>query len=166
MDDIRINGQGHNGHVPEGMEMPEADADEPERRGRGRPKGSRNKISRDARELIAQHGLGAVRTLCRIAAGKAFTRLLTEQEREKITPTLDQRINAARTILDRLVPQLKASEVVADVRTSSDFSGWLLKGAGEPEPEPVSAREHVMRKIEGVADRLARYSGYDSDKDL
>lgn len=83
-----------------------------EKRGRGRPKGSRNKVGRDARALLAADGLGAVKTLLTIASGH---RLLSAPDasgaRQVVVPTLDQRIAAARTVLDRLVPALKATEI-------------------------------------------------------
>lgn len=90
------------------------------KRGRGRPPGSRNKVGRSAKELLDLHGKGAIETLCAVAAGHVVYGPPDDAgKRQKIMPTLDQRISAAKTVLDRLVPTLKASEVSAAVTTTS-----------------------------------------------
>jgi hypothetical protein len=94
---------------------------------RGRPKGSKNKVSADARELLAQHGLAGVRALCAIAAGMAIYRPReADGRREKLVPDLGQMLTAQKAILDRLVPSLKATEL-----TGAD--GKDLIPAAEPQ---------------------------------
>src|SRR5687768_6649378 len=93
------------------------------KRRRGRPLGAKNKYGHDARELIARSGHGAVETLLRVASGRALYSAPGEDgKRQKIIPNLDQRLFAARTILDRLVPVLKSSEVTSTV-TNLDADG-------------------------------------------
>lgn len=97
-------------------EAVETDAPQAPKRGRGRPPGSRNKVSRDARELLAKHGDGAIATVCRLASGKAiYGPPGADGKRHKIQPTLDQRIAAAKIVIDRLVPTLKATELSGSI---------------------------------------------------
>jgi hypothetical protein len=82
------------------------------KRGRGRPPGSRNKVGKSAMDLIALHGKGAIETLCRVAAGHAvFSAPDDKGNRERLNPTLAERVAAAKIIADKLVPTLKASEI-------------------------------------------------------
>lgn len=77
----------------------------------GRPKGARNKVGRDARELLARDGLPAIKALCNIAAGRAVYRTLKSGKgREKVVPELADMIAAQKAILSRLVPELKATD--------------------------------------------------------
>jgi len=86
----------------------------------GRPKGSPNKVSRDARDLLAKHGPDAIKMLCKLAAGQAIYRG-TGDDKRRLEPTLDQSIAAAKVVVDRLVPTLKAVEM-----TGNGDAGGLL----------------------------------------
>jgi hypothetical protein len=101
------------------------------KRGRGRPKGSKNRVSKDARELIAQRGKGAIAALCRLAEGKAIFRLGPGGVRERLSPDLDQCLVAQRIVVDKLLPSLKTSEVASVTATFN----------GDDPNNPVSARD-------------------------
>jgi hypothetical protein len=90
-------------------------AKEPKKKGRGRPKGSRNKLTADARQVLAKHGLPGLRMLCTIAAGRpVFRPHGADGKREKLTPSLDQMLTAQKAVIDRLVPALKATELTGN----------------------------------------------------
>jgi len=153
MTDIHSNGHDLNPPPEFAPENGGSPAPAEEKRGRGRPKGSRNKVSSDARRLIAEHGLGAVKTLCKIAAGQTiYAAPDGSGKRERIVPSLDQRISAARVVLDRLVPSLKASEVTADVRSTS-MTDVFLRAPGET-VEDRSALAYLDRRIAEMRDRI------------
>ena len=78
---------------------------------RGRPKGSKNRLTAEARGVLAKHGLAGLRQLCAIAAGRPVYRPRSSGERQMLMPNLDQMLTAQKAIVDRLVPQLKATEL-------------------------------------------------------
>jgi hypothetical protein len=92
------------------------------RRG-GRPKGSKNRVSATARELLAKDGLAGIKALCSIAAGRAIFRVLKGGARERIVPELRDMLEAQRAILSRLVPELKATELTG-ADGSALFAGF------------------------------------------
>jgi hypothetical protein len=86
----------------------------PARRGRGKPRGypkpagsGRQKIdpSGDYRTAIARLGK-PIELLCALSAGKRV-----KDRGAWVDPTLDQRVSAARTLLNRIVPELKGLEL-------------------------------------------------------
>lgn len=132
------------------------------RRGRGRPPGSRNKTSKSAKELLDKHGKGAIETLCAIAAGHVvYSPPDDDGKRVKLSPTLTERLMAAKIIADKLLPNLKFAEVSAEldshVRTDGDVEPSTrdlgkailsILGKGVPEGGRVTVEEpgvHVAR---------------------
>jgi hypothetical protein len=109
-----------------------AEETQPKKRSRGRPKGSRNKLTADARSVLAQHGLAGLRMLCRIAAGQPVYRPRGKDgSREKLVPTLDQMLKAQYSVVDRLVPSLKATEL-----TGADGNPIATQDVGHDEHHP------------------------------
>ena len=116
-------------------------ADTPKRR--GRPPGSRNKIGKGARALIATEGLAGIRMACRIAAGRVLVFNDVDRDtgfKRKLVPTTGDMLTAQRLLLERLVPALKSSEL-----TGAD--GSSLFPANE-HGEPVSNRKLAMSVLQ------------------
>jgi hypothetical protein len=93
------------------------------KRRRGRPKGSPNKVSRDAKALLANHAPPAIRALCKIAAGTPVKVAGPNGTRRVLVPDVDQMLVAARIVADRLIPALKATEVGGQTSTPSPLDG-------------------------------------------
>ncbi len=90
----------------------------PEKRPRGRPKGSRNKFSADARAVLAASGAEVAKTLCRIAVGRAvFCRDKDPDtgRRRVLVPDMGDVLSAQALVISRLAPQLTAAEVTATI---------------------------------------------------
>jgi hypothetical protein len=93
---------------------------------RGRPRGSKNKITRDAKEVLSKHGLKGIETLCRIAGGNYVLGPPDKDgRREKMYPTLKEVLDAAKAVASWQLPTLRAVEqkidaVVADVTEPVD----------------------------------------------
>lgn len=92
------------------------------RRKPGRPRGAQNKISRDAKALLALRGQPAIRALCKLAAGSPIFRRTADGKRERLEPNLDQIISAQKLVLDRLVPSLRAVEQSGGLANSNDIT--------------------------------------------
>jgi hypothetical protein len=121
----------------------------------GRPKGSQNRVSRDAKELLAAGAPAALHRLLKIAAGRTlYGSPGPGRKRTAEQPSIDQQIAAIRIVADRLLPVLKASEVSTDLTLTSDKPAYsdvdlakvlvgILGGAIEPPPSkpPVPSAE-------------------------
>jgi hypothetical protein len=109
------------GDMPPVPSGPKSAAQAPTKRRPGRPQGSKNKLSKDARVLLASKGLAGIKALCDIAAGRTIYRPLRGGKgREALTPSLDQMIAAQRILVSRLVPELRAVEAVVDANVRHD----------------------------------------------
>jgi hypothetical protein len=92
------------------------------KRGRGRPPGSRNKVGKSVKQLLDLHGKGSVEFLCALAAGHVvYGAVGADGERERLNPTVAERLQAAKIVVDKLVPTLKMSE--AEITSSVTVSG-------------------------------------------
>ena len=78
----------------------------------GRPKGSRNRLPEELRRYIDQRGR-PLDFLAAIAAGRKVTAADPENPDRKVRvyPSLPDRIAAARALLNKLLPDLKSSEL-------------------------------------------------------
>src|SRR5688500_12700733 len=89
-------------------------------RTRGRPRGSKNKVSNDARQYLAEHGRVAFEVLVRIAAGRpVYTQPDASGRRTKRYPDLDLQFEAARVLADKLAPNLKMAEISSSSTVTS-----------------------------------------------
>ena len=79
--------------------------------GAGRKKGTPNKITQLTRAYITKEGC-PIRLLCQIASGKEIKAAAEpgSTKREKIFPTLMERLRAAETLARKIVPDMKAVE--------------------------------------------------------
>jgi hypothetical protein len=119
------------------------------KRPRGRPKGARNRVSRDCKELLAAGAPGAINQLLKIAkGGPIFGPPGPERKRERREVDIDQQLSAIGLILSRLLPALKASEItstsdvtIAGEVTTKDLASALLgvlHRAIPERPEPTA----------------------------
>jgi hypothetical protein len=136
---------------------------------RGRPKGSKNKAGREAREILAVDGLAGIKVLCAIAAGRAVYRPLKGGGKERLVPELADMITAQKAILSRLVPELKAVESTVDqtVRNAEpqrdDIRQWA-RGVCAADPELAHALAEGQRAKERAAQ--GAYTATFTDPDL
>jgi hypothetical protein len=89
----------------------------------GRQKGTPNGITRDLRDLIVTRG-APIQLLCDVANGRRIRvgPLAGPGEAKFAYPTLQQRIQAAQYLTDKLLPTLKAAEITAtaDLTATTD----------------------------------------------
>ena len=78
----------------------------------GRKPGTANKSSQLGRDFIIKRG-APIETLCKIAKGEKIQAADSESasKRSGIYPTIDQRLQAARILAAKVVPDQKAVEV-------------------------------------------------------
>ncbi len=79
----------------------------------GRKPGVPNKKNAITRDFIVKNG-APVATLCKIAKGEklmAAADSASAATRNGVYPTIDQRLNAARILAQKIVPDMKAVEV-------------------------------------------------------
>ncbi len=112
---------------------PSAPESEPPKRKRGRPKGVPNKVNRIAKEAIAEAEPHSF--LIRVMEGRVFKRAGESgaKRRTGCYPTLTESISAAETLLRKISPDLKATEL-----TGKD---------GAPLVEPTYSTTEVARRI-------------------
>lgn len=86
----------------------------PEKRPRGRPKGSVNKVNKIAKEAITEAAPHAF--LIRVMEGRVFKRAVVEDGRRTVPvrPTLTQSVTAAETLLRKISPDMRAVELTGD----------------------------------------------------
>ena len=92
----------------------------------GRPKGSKNKTGKVAREAIAE--AEPERFLIRIMKGQKFMRAAEEGAKRRVAcyPTLAESTVAAKTLLSKIIPDLKSQEL-----TGND-GGPLIETPADP----------------------------------
>ena len=88
----------------------------------GRPPGSKTKNRTGAKDILSRNGLSGIENICRVAAGKPVYRQLKGGGRETLYPELNDIMKASEQIMKRLVPELKATEVIAQVEHSGEIS--------------------------------------------
>lgn len=84
---------------------------EPAKPRRGRPKGTPNKVNRIAKEAIAEAEPHSF--LIKVMLGRQFKRAGTEGAKRRVAcyPTLGESITAAETLLRKIAPDMKATEI-------------------------------------------------------
>jgi hypothetical protein len=115
------------------------------KRPRGRPKGAKNRYSRDARALLAQRGPAAVGVLLNAATGKAIWGASEHGRKQRLVADLEQQLAAARWVGERLLPVLRQSEVTA-------VSANLNMNIGDDSPDNFDLAKqlaHVFNKAIG-----------------
>jgi hypothetical protein len=116
----------------------------PPKRRPGRPQGSKNRVSADARALLASDGLAGIKQLCAIAAGRTIYRPLRGgAARELLIPDLDQMLTAQRIIVSRLIPELKAADLTIEQKVTP---------YDEPRPDVRKVARALLSLLHGNVD--------------
>lgn len=112
--------------------------------GSGRKKGVPNKITTDVKETILKRGR-PLELLCDVARGiKIRVGAQAGPEKTFVYPNLPDRIRAAETLLSKIVPSMKASEI-------SGPDGTPLLPEAEPQSNRQTARALLALLGTGVA---------------
>lgn len=108
----------------------------------GRPKGSKNRLPEEFRRFIDQRGR-PLEFLAAVARGNLLSAAdpADPTKKTKVYPTLGERTLAAKTLLDRLLPVLKAQEL-------SGPNGGPVQTADVTDPKSAAER------LADVLDRL------------
>ena len=101
----------------------------------GRKKGVPNRTTLETREYI-QKRADPVEFLCRVALGLQVEAAPEPGAREKalVRPTIEQRLDAAKILARKILPDMKAVEHTGD---TSPFVFQFIAGAAPQPPEPV-----------------------------
>jgi len=109
-----------------------------ERRGPGRPKGSRNRDKLATIDRINQEG-DPIGFLCRVVKGRKIYAAPRDGStaRSWIFPTLDQRKDAAATLARKVIPDMRPSDIGIAINRDGDVT---LQVISDLRPAFLSAR--------------------------
>lgn len=118
----------------------------------GRPKGAKNRLPEEFRRFIDQRGR-PLELLSAIARGNKVVAADPANPTEKIRiyPSLAERTTAARALLDRLLPSLKATEISGAGGGPVEYTGPRLEDEGA----------ETVRRFMFLAERVRRADARD-----
>ena len=123
----------------------------------GRKKGSPNKVTAATRERIEREA-DPVEFLTRVQRGEVIQAAIIEEmgERLSVVPTLNQRLDAAKKLADKIVPNAKSRAVklhLPPVKNASDIPSALrvivgAMGNGDITPDEAEKMAAIVKSLE------------------